>query len=172
MSQKKKKNPLPTPTCALTRSLPFFDVCILEFKSRESFPAVIFSSSSSPVKLWYCVCVCKPHTNFFSASSRDLIQESENLHTELLGLPECSAGPERWSGKMDTCVTHGVLLLILQLTRQPAPTKTSSSFCCTERGHIPSLRKDANMALFWNTASAVPCSGFAPAMGYFGDQFV
>lgn len=167
----RKKNPLPTPPCALTCSLPFLMFVFWNSSARRVFPQ---SSPPlpSPQRSFGIVCVCKPHTNFFSASSRDLIQESENLHMELLGLPEYSAGPERWSGKMDTCVTHGVLLLILQLTLQPAPTKTSSSFCCMERGHIPSLRKDANMALFWNTASAVPCSGFAPAMGYFGDQFV
>lgn len=58
-----------------------------------------------------------------------------------------------------------VLLLILQITPQPTSAKISSPLCCTKRGHLPSLRKDANIALFWNTASLIPCSGVCSSDG-------
>lgn len=59
MSQKKKKKKKSPPHSHLRTDMLFavFDVCILEFKYKESFPAVLSSSSSSPVKLWYCVCL-------------------------------------------------------------------------------------------------------------------
>lgn len=137
-----------------------------EFKCKESFswsPLSFSSSDCAFVMIWCCFCLyaayqfplcklCRPDTGKWT------------IYKSYWGLPkyylQAFGGDQR---KRVIVLLRSVAIpqIVLQLTS----TKTSSSLCRMKRGHIPSLRKDANIALFWNTASLVPCSGVCSSDG-------
>lgn len=190
MSQKKKKLPsrTSTHTRALTRFLPLELFVFWNWtRVQGEVSLIITPSSSSPNYVfgrfggfiiffphWFFWCLFfglvwflvfwKPHTDFSSVNSRDLRQASEQRSKNCWGLPRYHLQALEGIGESRR-VRSRVLLLIRQITLQPPSTKTSSSLCCMKGGHIPSLRKDANIALFWNTASLVPCSGVCSSDG-------
>lgn len=172
MSQKKKKKKSPslthTHTRSLTRSLPFV---MFVFGNWIQYRRV-FADHLLPLFRW-CLCedlglfplgfwfwlllFCKPHTYFFSANPRDLSEQSEEQSESCWGLPkyhlQAFGGDQRKQA-----------FVLLSSTAYSADNTTVDFnkdlifLCCMKRGPIPSLRKDANIALFWNTASLVPCS--------------
>lgn len=165
MSQ--RKNPPHPRNLRTDTHFAIFDVCILQLNSsaRRVFPDLLsFSSSDCAfVMIWCCFCLyaayqfplcklCRPDTGKWT------------IYKKLLGSSQILfAGIWWWSEKTGNCATE--VLLIPQTVPQLTSTKTSSSLCRMKRGHIPSLRKDANIALFWNTASLVPCSGVCSSDG-------
>lgn len=175
MSQKKKSPPslTYTHTCSLTRSLPFVMFVFWKWiQCKESFPTI--SSSSFSVSCAFLMISWCFHVFvfvFLEAAHQFLLCKLRRAHTEerttynkLPGSAQilsASAGGDQAHRQL----CSWVLLLILQIMPQSTSTKTSSSLCRVKGGHIPSLRKDANVALFWNTASLVPCSGVCSSDG-------
>lgn len=95
----------------------------------------------------------------------------ETVHRTANDLPQAVGGfpsiicRRRVASSEDGRLRCRVRSPVLQMIPQPSSTKTSSSLCRMKRGHIPSLRKDAHIALFWNTTSLVPCSGVCSCDG-------
>lgn len=165
-----------TRTRTLTCSWPFLDILFWNWiQGQESFPdQLFFLLQLCPSGKWVVFPLSfkrkkKSLPNFFSEQSGDLTRGGA-ADRELLGSfqdhPQspavgCVCGVPQ--GRVAWVVGAGLTLLKCCSRFQQRPLL---HFAAWKGGrHIPSRRKDANIALFWNTASLVPCSGVRSSVG-------
>lgn len=178
MSQKKKKKKSPLPLIhSHSRTDTLFAtgvVCILELNSsaRRGFPdhqPFLLLPQLCLWTIWWGFGFFFPPPFVFlgrfvacwfgfwcSVSRAPMSSPStpETVHRTANDLPQAAGGfpsiicRRRVASGEDGRLRCRVRSPVPQMTLQPSSTKTSSSLCRVKRGHIPSLRKDAHIALF------------------------
>lgn len=143
--------------------------------ARRAVLATASSSSNCTFVeiIWHCLPISfKPHHNFIHCEP--WTPDTPNGKPAGLSLNMIWRWPRKKRRKKPHAYCLRVSLPLLRSTLQSISTKAFARLGEMKGGHLPSLRKAATRTRHYCEIQPLlyPAAGFAPAMVYFGDQFV